>query len=80
MSETNISKVGICGSGIMGSGLAEVAAKAGYTVVVRSRSAASAQAMITSIEKGLDVHQARPFACRRGVFQRTGLAADPAPG
>lgn len=47
-------KVGICGSGIMGSGLAEVAAKAGYTVVVRSRSAATAQAMITSVEKGLD--------------------------
>ena len=47
-------KVGICGSGIMGSGLAEVAAKAGYTVVVRSRSAATAQAMITTIEKGLD--------------------------
>lgn len=47
-------KIGICGSGIMGSGLAEVAAKAGYTVVVRSRSAATAQAMITSIEKGLD--------------------------
>jgi len=38
----------------MGSGLAEVAAKAGYTVIVRSRSAATAQAMITSIEKGLD--------------------------
>jgi 3-hydroxybutyryl-CoA dehydrogenase len=49
-----VKKVGICGSGIMGSGLAEVAAKAGYTVVVRSRSAATAQAMITSIEKGLD--------------------------
>ena len=47
-------KVGICGSGIMGSGLAEVAAKAGYTVVVRSRSMATAHAMITSIEKGLD--------------------------
>jgi 3-hydroxyacyl-CoA dehydrogenase len=59
MSETNISKVGICGSGIMGSGLAEVAAKAGYTVIVRSRSAASAQAMITSIEKGLDKQVSR---------------------
>lgn len=58
-SEMNIAKVGICGSGIMGSGLAEVAAKAGYTVVVRSRSAASAQAMITSIEKGLDKQVAR---------------------
>jgi len=49
-----MNKIGICGSGIMGSGLAEVAAKAGYTVIVRSRSAATAQAMITSIEKGLD--------------------------
>ena len=49
-----MNKVGICGSGIMGSGLAEVAAKAGYTVVVRSRSITSAEAMITSIEKGLD--------------------------
>ena len=47
-------KIGVCGSGIMGSGLAEVAARAGYDVVVRSRSAASAAAMITSIEKGLD--------------------------
>ena len=47
-------KVGICGSGIMGSGLAEVAAKAGYDVVVRSRSKATAEAMLASIEKGLD--------------------------
>ncbi|MFM9226882.1 MAG: 3-hydroxyacyl-CoA dehydrogenase family protein [Actinomycetota bacterium] len=47
-------KIGICGSGIMGSGLAEVAAKAGYEVVVRSRSAATATAMITQVEKGLD--------------------------
>ena len=43
----------------MGSGLAEVAAKAGYTVIVRSRSAASAQAMITTIEKGLDKQVSR---------------------
>ena len=49
-----MNRIGICGSGIMGSGLAEVAAKAGYTVVVRSRSAATAQAMVASIEKGLD--------------------------
>ena len=49
-----IKKVGICGSGIMGSGLAEVAAKAGYDVIVRSRSQASADAMIASIDKGLE--------------------------
>jgi 3-hydroxybutyryl-CoA dehydrogenase len=37
---SEIKKVGILGSGIMGSGLAEVAARAGYDVVVRSRSQA----------------------------------------
>ncbi|MFM7263472.1 MAG: 3-hydroxyacyl-CoA dehydrogenase NAD-binding domain-containing protein, partial [Acidimicrobiales bacterium] len=47
MATTN--KVGICGSGSMGSGLAEVAAKAGYEVVVRSRSKAAAEAMLKSI-------------------------------
>ena len=56
---TDIKKVGICGSGIMGSGLAEVAAKAGYEVIVRSRSKATADAMITSIEKGLEKQVAR---------------------
>jgi 3-hydroxybutyryl-CoA dehydrogenase len=50
---TNIKRVGILGSGIMGSGLAEVAARAGYDVVVRSRSQASADAMVTAIDKGL---------------------------
>lgn len=50
---TNIKRVGILGSGIMGSGLAEVAARAGYDVVVRSRSQSSADAMVTSIDKGL---------------------------
>ncbi len=49
-----ISTVGILGSGIMGSGLAEVAAKAGFTVIVRSRSASAADAMVATIAKGLD--------------------------
>ncbi|MDO9173782.1 MAG: 3-hydroxyacyl-CoA dehydrogenase NAD-binding domain-containing protein, partial [Actinomycetota bacterium] len=49
---SDIKKVGILGSGIMGSGLAEVAARAGYDVVVRSRSLASAEAMVASIDKG----------------------------
>lgn len=48
-----IKRVGIVGSGIMGSGLAEVAARAGYEVVVRSRSRSSADAMVTAIDKGL---------------------------
>lgn len=48
-----ITCVGVLGSGIMGSGLAEVAARAGYQVIVRSRSQASADAMVTAIDKGL---------------------------
>ena len=51
MSEIN--KVGILGSGIMGAGLAEVAARAGYTAIVRSRSQKAADAMVASIAKGL---------------------------
>ena len=48
-----IERVGILGSGIMGSGIAEVAAKAGMQVVLRSRKKDTADAMITSLEKSL---------------------------
>ena len=41
-----IKRVGIVGSGIMGAGLAEVAAKAGYEVIVRSRHRATADALL----------------------------------
>jgi 3-hydroxybutyryl-CoA dehydrogenase len=50
---TEIKRVGILGSGIMGSGLAEVVARAGFDVVVRSRSQASADDMVASIDRGL---------------------------
>jgi 3-hydroxybutyryl-CoA dehydrogenase len=46
-------KVGVLGSGIMGSGIAEVAASAGALVVVRSRSQATADAMLAGLEKSL---------------------------
>jgi 3-hydroxybutyryl-CoA dehydrogenase len=46
-------RVGIVGSGIMGSGIAEVAAKAGTEVVLRSRSQATADAMVAGLEKSL---------------------------
>jgi len=49
----NIQRVGVLGSGIMGSGLAEVAARAGYDVVVRSRSQAGADAVYTGLDAGL---------------------------
>jgi 3-hydroxybutyryl-CoA dehydrogenase len=54
----SIERVGIIGSGIMGSGVAEVAAAAGYTVILRSRRRQSADAMLeglsTSLAKQVD--------------------------
>jgi 3-hydroxybutyryl-CoA dehydrogenase len=49
----SIARVGIIGSGIMGSGIAEVAAASGYDVVLRSRSQATADAMMAGLEKSL---------------------------
>ncbi len=48
-----IKSVGIVGSGIMGSGIAEVAAKSGHDVVLRSRKQETADAMVASLEKSL---------------------------
>ena len=48
-----IKRVGVVGSGIMGSGIAEVAAGSGYEVVLRSRSQASADAALAGLEKSL---------------------------
>jgi len=46
-------KVGVLGSGIMGSGIAEVAAATGATVIVRSRSHATTDAMLATMAKSL---------------------------
>jgi 3-hydroxybutyryl-CoA dehydrogenase len=48
-----IKRVGILGSGIMGSGIAEVAAKTGHEVVLRSRKQESADAMVAALERSL---------------------------
>jgi len=48
-----INTVGILGSGIMGSGIAEVAAKSGHQVVLRSRKQESADAMVASLDRSL---------------------------
>ncbi len=48
-----IARVGIVGSGIMGAGIAEVAARAGLDVVLRSRKQETAEAMYTGMEKSL---------------------------
>jgi 3-hydroxybutyryl-CoA dehydrogenase len=49
-----IKRVGILGSGIMGSGIAEVAAKSGFEVVLRSRQQSTADATVAALEKSLD--------------------------
>jgi 3-hydroxybutyryl-CoA dehydrogenase len=49
----SIAKLGIVGSGIMGSGIAEVAAKAGMEVVLRSRKQETADAMVAGLGKSL---------------------------
>lgn len=49
----DIKTVGVVGSGIMGSGLAEVIARAGMNVIVRSRQQATADAMVAAVAKGL---------------------------
>ena len=74
-----ITKVGIVGSGIMGSGIAEVAAKAGYVVVLRSRQQASADAMVASLTKSLakQVEKGRlEEADRDAVLGRVSATAD----
>ncbi len=50
----DIFEVGIVGSGIMGAGLAEVAARAGHDVVVRSRTIDGAEGVLRTIADGLD--------------------------
>jgi 3-hydroxybutyryl-CoA dehydrogenase len=49
-----VKRVGIVGSGIMGSGIAEVAAKAGIEVVLRSRAQSTADKLIAGLEKSLN--------------------------
>jgi 3-hydroxybutyryl-CoA dehydrogenase len=49
----SITRVGIVGSGIMGSGIAEVAAASGLEVVLRSRSQSGADAMLAGLDKSL---------------------------
>lgn len=59
MTTNNVQLVGVCGSGIMGAGLAEVVARAGMDVIVRSRTIDGAKSMLTSIEKSLDKQVAK---------------------
>jgi len=51
--------LGIVGSGIMGSGIAEVAAKAGIEVILRSRKQQTADSMVASLARSLDKQMER---------------------
>jgi 3-hydroxybutyryl-CoA dehydrogenase len=48
-----IKRIGVVGSGIMGSGVAEVAARSGFEVVLRSRSHDGAVAMLAGLDASL---------------------------
>jgi 3-hydroxybutyryl-CoA dehydrogenase len=50
----SIARVGIVGSGIMGSGIAETAAVNGFDVVLRSRNQSTADATLAALEKSLN--------------------------
>jgi 3-hydroxybutyryl-CoA dehydrogenase len=54
-----INTVGIVGSGIMGSGLVEVAARSGFDVIVRSRSKQGADGVVAGVTKNLDKQMAK---------------------
>ncbi|MFA5774766.1 MAG: 3-hydroxybutyryl-CoA dehydrogenase [Ilumatobacteraceae bacterium] len=49
----NFAKVGICGSGIMGAGLAEVVARAGIDVIVCARTQDGAASMLATVSNSL---------------------------
>jgi 3-hydroxybutyryl-CoA dehydrogenase len=49
-----IKSVGIIGSGIMGSGIAQVAATSGFTVLLRSRKQESADQTVAAMQKSLE--------------------------
>lgn len=74
-----VGSVGILGSGIMGAGLVEVAARSGRRVVLRSRTREGADAAIAKLTKGLDrqVEKARlDQAERDAILGRITATAD----
>jgi len=74
-----VKRVGIVGSGIMGSGIAEVAAKAGIEVVLRSRKQETADKTVAGLEKSLNkqVEKGRlSEEDRDGALQRVTATSD----
>jgi 3-hydroxybutyryl-CoA dehydrogenase len=74
-----VKRVGVVGSGIMGSGVAELAARHGHEVVLRSRRRESADAMVASLEKSLDKQVAKGRLSeedRAGTLSRVTATSD----
>jgi 3-hydroxybutyryl-CoA dehydrogenase len=74
-----VKRVGIVGSGIMGSGIAEVAAKAGHEVVLRSRRQETADSMVAGLEKSLAKQVDKGKLSdedRQGTLQRVSATSD----
>jgi 3-hydroxybutyryl-CoA dehydrogenase len=72
-------RVGIVGAGIMGAGIAEVAAAHGHEVVLRSRSRSSADGMLANLERSLErqVHRERRTPEERDqVLARVSVTTD----
>ena len=59
-------RVGVLGAGIMGGGIAEVAAATGATVIVRSRGQATADAVLAVVAKSLAKQVERGKRTSRG--------------
>jgi len=75
----SIKRVGIVGSGIMGSGIAETIAVHGVEVVLRSRAQSTADAMVAAMEKSLarQVEKGKlPEADRDGALSRVTAVSD----
>ena len=51
-----MTRVGVLGSGIMGAGMTEVIARAGYEVIVRSRRRGAAEDLLARVTRSLDRH------------------------
>jgi 3-hydroxybutyryl-CoA dehydrogenase len=74
-----VKRVGIVGSGIMGSGIAEVAAKSGHEVVLRSRKQETADKMVAGLEKSLAKQVDKGKLSdedRQGTLQRVTATSD----
>ena len=76
----NFQKVGVVGSGIMGGGIAEVAATAGATVILRSRTLETADALLEGLDKSLAKKVVKHEPAKKITGRRTKVASKTARG